>query len=62
MSRPLIPKRAKVAQAVNVEPLRFDQVAATKSVTALKGLVRKHGSPVTIAAMNAAIAGHGKKP
>lgn len=61
MSRPRVPKREKVAQAVNVEPLSFDQVAATKSVTALKGLVRKPASPVTIAGMNAAITGRGRK-
>jgi antitoxin PrlF len=41
---------------VEVEPGRFEVVAATQSVTALKGLVKKPGRPVTIAAMNAAIA------
>ncbi len=40
---------------------RFELVAATLSVTALKGLVRKPASPVTIAAMNEAIATHGEK-
>lgn len=58
---------AKVEELCNagvssVGPLSFDQVAATKSATALKGLVRKPASPVTIGAMNAAIAGRGKKP
>lgn len=62
MSTPRVPKRAKVAQAVKAEPLSFDQVAATKSVTALKGLVRNPASTVSIAAMNAAVAGHGKTP
>ena len=41
---------------IEVEPGRFELVAATQSVTALKGLVRKPASPVTIAAMNEAIA------
>ncbi len=46
---------------VQVEHGRFELVAATLSVTALKGLVRKPASPVTIAAMNEAIATHGAK-
>jgi len=46
---------------VQIEPGRFELVAATQSVTALKGLVRKPAKPVTIAAMNAAIAAHGAK-
>ena len=46
---------------VQVEPGRFEMVAATQSVTALKGLVRKPASPVTIASMNAAIAAQGAK-
>lgn len=46
---------------IQVEPGRFELVAATKSVTALKGLVRKPASPVTIAAMNEAITTHGTK-
>ena len=41
---------------VQIEPNRFELVAATNSVTALKGLVRKPKRPVTIEAMNAAIA------
>lgn len=44
---------------VQVEPGHFELVAATQSVTALKGLVRKPASPVTIATMNEAIAAHG---
>ena len=45
-----------------VEPGRYELVAATQPVTALKGLVRKPPAvPVTIAAMNAAIAAHGAK-
>lgn len=40
---------------------RFELVAATQPVTALKGLVGKPKKPVTIAAMNAAIAAHGAK-
>lgn len=46
---------------VQVEPGRFELVAATQSVTALKGLVRKPVSPVSIASMNEAIAAHGAK-
>ena len=46
---------------VQVEPGRFELVAATQPVTALKGLVKKPGKPVTIAAMNAAIAAQGAK-
>ena len=46
---------------VQVEHGRFELVAATQSVTALKGLVRKPASPVTIVAMNKAIATHGAK-
>ncbi|MBU2572363.1 MAG: hypothetical protein KJ725_20480 [Gammaproteobacteria bacterium] len=34
---------------------------APQSATALKGMARKPASPVTIAAMNAAIAAQGKK-
>ena len=46
---------------VQVEPGHFVLVAATQSVTALKGLVRKPASPVTIDAMNKAIATRGAK-
>jgi len=46
---------------VQVEPGRFELVAATQSVTALKGLIRKPSSPVTIEAMNEAIAARGAK-
>ena len=46
---------------IQVEPGRFELVAATQPVTALKGLVRKPASPVTIAAMNEAIATRGAK-
>jgi len=44
---------------VEVEPGRFELVAATQSVTALKGLVRKGAEPVSVEAMNAAIAAAG---
>ena len=44
---------------VQMEPGRFELVAATHSVTALKGLVRKPKTPVTIEKMNAAIAAQG---
>ena len=46
---------------VQVEPGHFELVAATQSVTALKGLVRKPASPVTIEAMNKVIATRGAK-
>jgi antitoxin PrlF len=46
---------------VQVEPGRFELVAATQPVTSLKGLVRKPASPVTIASMNKAIAAQGAK-
>lgn len=46
---------------VQVEPGRFELVAATQPVTALKGLIRKPPCPVTIEAMNEAIAAQGAK-
>lgn len=46
---------------VQVEPGRFELVAATQSVTALKGLVRKPQRPVSIVLMNEAIAARGAK-
>lgn len=46
---------------IEVEPGRFELVAATQPVTALKGLVRKPAAPVTIAAMNEAITTRGAK-
>lgn len=46
---------------VQVEPGHFELVVATQSVTALKGLVRKPASPVSIDAMNEAIATRGAK-
>ncbi|MDD2742028.1 MAG: AbrB/MazE/SpoVT family DNA-binding domain-containing protein [Rhodocyclaceae bacterium] len=44
---------------VEVEPGRFELVAATQSVTALKGMVRKPAASVTIETMNEAIAAQG---
>lgn len=44
---------------VQVEPGHFELVAATQSVTALKGLVRKPVTPVTIEEMNEAITAQG---
>lgn len=46
---------------IEVEPGRFELVAATQSVTALKGLVRKPTVPVSIASMNETIAARGAK-
>ena len=46
---------------VQIEPGRFEMVAATQSVTALKGLVRKPATPVSIASMSDMIATRGAK-
>jgi AbrB family looped-hinge helix DNA binding protein len=46
---------------VQTEPGHFELVAATLPVTALKGLVRKPPQPISIEAMNAAIAAQGAK-
>lgn len=46
---------------VQVEPGRFELVPATNPATALKGLVRKPVSPVTVEDMNKAIAAQGAK-
>ena len=46
---------------IEVEHGRFELVAATHSVTALKGIVRKPSSAVTIVSMNQAIAKQGAK-
>jgi len=46
---------------VEVEAGRFELVAATQSVTALKGLARRPATAVSIAAMNRAIAARGAK-
>ena len=44
---------------VQTEPGHFELVAATRSVKALKGLINKPASPVTIEQMNDAIARQG---
>jgi len=46
---------------VQFRPGHFELIAATQSVTALKGLVRKPSSPITIDTMNKAIATQGAK-
>lgn len=46
---------------VQIEPGRFELFAANQPVTKLKGLLRKPSSPVTIEAMNEAIAAQGAK-
>jgi len=46
---------------VQVEPGRFEIIAATRSVIALKGMIRKPAFPVTIKAMNEAIVTKGAK-
>ncbi|MFM9912028.1 MAG: AbrB/MazE/SpoVT family DNA-binding domain-containing protein [Methylophilaceae bacterium] len=44
---------------IEIAPGRYEMVAATQSVTALKGMVRSPANPVTIELMNAAIAAIG---
>ncbi|MEI7456999.1 MAG: AbrB/MazE/SpoVT family DNA-binding domain-containing protein [Nitrosomonadales bacterium] len=44
---------------IQTEPGHFELVAATHSVKALKGMVRKPASPVTIEKMNEVIASLG---
>jgi antitoxin PrlF len=44
---------------VEVEPGRFEVVAATQSVTQLKGMFPKPAKPVSVEAMNAAIQARG---
>jgi AbrB family looped-hinge helix DNA binding protein len=44
---------------IQTEPGHFELVAATHSVKALKGMVRKPASPVTIEKMNEVIASQG---
>ncbi len=46
---------------VQVQPGRFEIIAATHSITALKGMIRKPSKPVSVEAMNAAIADQGAK-
>ncbi len=48
---------------VQIEPGRYELMPATQSVTALRGLVPAAVRPVTIEAMNQAIAAHaGRMP
>lgn len=44
---------------IQVAPGRYELVAATQSVSALKGMIRKPPEPVSIEDMNAAIAAQG---
>ena len=44
---------------VEIAPHQFAIIAANRPVTALKGLIRKPSQPVSIEAMNAAIARKG---
>ena len=46
---------------IEVAPGQFEPVAATQSVTTLKGLVRKPAKPVLIADMKTVIARRGAK-
>jgi antitoxin PrlF len=46
---------------IQIAPGHFELVAATQSVTALKGMVRKPAAPVSIETMNRAIAAQGAK-
>ena len=44
---------------IQIEPGHFQLIAATQSVTALKGLARKPAKPISIAKMNEIIATQG---
>jgi AbrB family looped-hinge helix DNA binding protein len=44
---------------VEIEPGRYEFIAATRSVTALKGMFGKPASPISIEQMNASIAAAG---
>lgn len=44
---------------VQVAPGRYELVAATQSVTSLKGMIRRPPKPVSVDDMNAAIAAQG---
>ncbi len=46
---------------IQVDPGRFEMVAATLPISALKGMVKKPAKPVTIDEMNEAIASAGAK-
>ena len=52
-------ERGDRMEFVQIGPGLFAVFAATESVTALKGLVRKPKTPVSIENMNVAIAAHG---
>ncbi|NPT59744.1 AbrB/MazE/SpoVT family DNA-binding domain-containing protein [Paraburkholderia elongata] len=49
----------RIEFVLNEETDRYEVVPATRSVTALKGVIRKPTKPVTIEEMNAAIAEQG---
>jgi AbrB family looped-hinge helix DNA binding protein len=46
---------------IQIEPGRFELVAATGSVTILKGMLRKPAKPVSVEEMNRAISAQGAK-
>jgi AbrB family looped-hinge helix DNA binding protein len=46
---------------IQAAPDRFEIVASTQPVTALKGMIRKPSSPVSIEAMNLIITAQGAK-
>lgn len=46
---------------IQIEPERFELLAVTQSVTALKGLIRKPTASIKIVTMNNTIAAHGAK-
>jgi antitoxin PrlF len=49
----------RIEFVLNESTGRYEVVPATRSVTALKGIIRKPARPVTIEEMNAAIAERG---
>jgi antitoxin PrlF len=66
----VVPQEVRVAlgvgsgdriEFVQVEPGRWEVIAATGEVQGLKGLIKKPAKPVSIDAMNAAIAAQGAK-
>jgi AbrB family looped-hinge helix DNA binding protein len=49
----------RIEFVLNEQTGRYEVIPATRSVTALKGIIRKPASPVSIDDMNAAIAEQG---
>lgn len=54
-------KKGDRVEFIQIEPGHFELIAATQSITALKGLVRKPTTSISITKMNEAIAAQGAK-